>query len=619
MAATKVSAVNALKKKGWTPHNAELIVAGTGYSKAVVDKVPKPYVVMNGGIPAVVSIALANSGVSAPKPKLTKGLKYPTEQQAATFAQYNKLFDNGAEQVYYWSATKGESVSHSSEELAHNIGFDLKALYGDDPDKLANIGAVYYCGKCDTDSCTCGRTSTSLETHEGSFYGTAQAAKWGFDATKPFSDQVRRFYGAYACYLVSGWQHKDKLDEIARPLADSIFAAAMISCAGESRYSSYSALHEVGLRARKKYLEGERWKTSPLGKLLIAQGSTPSGHDTRHHGANGLIASGLYAKNAPWAFKARAAHVLRTSFLFQVKATQESGGCGGLLWAFAADRCYQYARGKLTPVMFIDAVLDLVHNGGALLSKVWNTNIIQHLLDLKRFATPEQMALYAPNDVRAMFGLEECRPVSWAMLNQDGVVVKQRYLVAQNPGYDKLPKASTPADFADGPLWCEWLQTAEVNGGKVVTSLKNVGIRKFSLAVSVGNINDYTKSGAAFMTSVFNYFGAKYNLQTAPSFKKMAFKPRGCYGSGYTIESTEAYNVWAEKRQHAKIAFYAYVAPFTGSTTERNKAWRVWEAENPAPQKVFAKPLHSCSLCKGQDHLGSPGINKSHAELVLKD
>ena len=57
------------------------------------------------------------------------------------------------------------------------------------------------------------------------------------------------------------------------------------------------------------------------------------------------------------------------------------GGFGGPKWGNIANILYQYERGELTPLMFVDTCWGLQHNGGAYFDKQWSTNGLKSVLD----------------------------------------------------------------------------------------------------------------------------------------------------------------------------------------------------------------------------------------------
>ena len=79
------------------------------------------------------------------------------------------------------------------------------------------------------------------------------------------------------------------------------------------------------------------------------------------------------------------------------------GGYGGPKWATIADILYQYERGELTPLMFVDTCWGLQHNGGAYFDKAWPTKYLKQVLDYNLAENIPGLLHYATVPVRNFY------------------------------------------------------------------------------------------------------------------------------------------------------------------------------------------------------------------------
>jgi hypothetical protein len=81
---------------------------------------------------------------------------------------------------------------------------------------------------------------------------------------------------------------------------------------------------------------------------------------------------------------------------------------GGHKWAYIAEVVHKYVTGEYTPLLFVDMCWSLEHNGGQFFGKLWNTNMLQSVLDANKTwgegeATPELLTKLASPMVREFY------------------------------------------------------------------------------------------------------------------------------------------------------------------------------------------------------------------------
>jgi hypothetical protein len=57
---------------------------------------------------------------------------------------------------------------------------------------------------------------------------------------------------------------------------------------------------------------------------------------------------------------------------------------GGDKWAYIAEVVRKYVTGEYTPLLFVDMCWSLEHNGGQFFGKLWNTHMLQSVLDANK-------------------------------------------------------------------------------------------------------------------------------------------------------------------------------------------------------------------------------------------
>lgn len=345
---------------------------------------------------------------------------------------------------------------------------------------------ILMCNHCDTPQCTCGGTSVPLVDQEPEHrkYKPTMLKKWDIDPTASMFAVARDFYCAIACHMISDGTHKDERDRIIKPIAENLLNALLLSCAGESRYNAPAVAHSVLWRVRSPEMRKLVFETPFIqytAALMNGAGMTPGvspiyeSVGTRDQTGHGMVD---FVKKYG---KARSLRIMRSAFtnFCRVKNTYDVA-CGGLTWAHGADVGYRYASGQLTDIAFVDEVFDLIHNGGPILNKVYNVQMASPVLMFKRYADPEQVALYATAEMRKAFGLPVTRHVPNDFMTLDAVLVANRG--------SKLRKAVMRPVPRKKALWCEYVQTA--NMGNVVYPS---GLYKSTMAPTIKSIYGDTK------------------------------------------------------------------------------------------------------------------------------
>ncbi len=156
-----------------------------------------------------------------------------------------------------------------------------------------------------------------------------------------------------------------------------------------------------------------RVKTDILARQMLNYVVLASAGEARHGEGSplGLLASSLHAvistdsREEVWP---RVAHLLRAGYSYEAVLTairevlnelHFSGGYAGKKWLAIVDLGLSFAQGELTPTVFLDLVVDIVHNGGWAFDKYYN---LRHrcdahnteffkVLSVKRNARPSRL------------------------------------------------------------------------------------------------------------------------------------------------------------------------------------------------------------------------------------
>ena len=90
------------------------------------------------------------------------------------------------------------------------------------------------------------------------------------------------------------------------------------------------------------------------------------------------------------------------------KAFGQVSTYGGYKWAYIAEVVRKYVTGEYTPLLFVDMCWSLEHNGGQFFGKLWNTHMLQGVLDANKHwsegeGTPELLTKSASPSVREFY------------------------------------------------------------------------------------------------------------------------------------------------------------------------------------------------------------------------
>lgn len=208
---------------------------------------------------------------------------------------------------------------------------------------------------------------------------------------------ARNTYGIIALGVISG--KMDLVNTELRSTANAVARALTISCFGESRYSLGCVLTELLARSPKPEELRKRWEHGDglIGRTALAMClSDPRSRGITiypHGGVVGRDAVNINAIKDMGLTVRQMAHVSRTILISSLRLLRgEQPGYAGTLWAYGADLVVRYWTGKLSPMMFLDHVFNLVHNGGQLLNKVYYSSGLSPFLNTRRHATPESVA-----------------------------------------------------------------------------------------------------------------------------------------------------------------------------------------------------------------------------------
>ena len=223
----------------------------------------------------------------------------------------------------------------------------------------------------------------------------------GIEYDVPLVTSARRVYTAVALGLLHN--KMDVAKEIVAERAETMAAQLLMSCIGESRYVSHIYMHSLLYRMNNHH--GRVVKSSPMG-VFVSKHFDTGATVTRDYAVLGSTAVDEIG-GAPYDH-VQLARMVRTVLR---DAQRDSAGIAGPAWYYGAHLLYQYYSGKISPLVFVDSVFDQIHNNGNILNKVTPRDQYAHLLqswlDYKRRASVEDLALWAPNDVRRKMGLAE--------------------------------------------------------------------------------------------------------------------------------------------------------------------------------------------------------------------
>lgn len=223
---------------------------------------------------------------------------------------------------------------------------------------------------------------------------------------------ARSFYGA----LILGQQtgRKDVKDKIVHEIAEHLNDAILLACAGEMRSTVSSSMKGIqkgvayyrnarGMKDIPSIHFGHKWiYTRPFGMNNYAARCMDEGVGNRHASANVF-----YEEVVDKFGKAHALRILANHFEWQGIYTG-GGGYGGPLWSQAARLGYNWTRGRISDVAFVDMALDLHHNGGVLFTKTHKIPAyFEAWLNARVEADAEWIIDWTPNAIRKAFGHEE--------------------------------------------------------------------------------------------------------------------------------------------------------------------------------------------------------------------
>lgn len=106
---------------------------------------------------------------------------------------------------------------------------------------------------------------------------------------------------------------------------------------------------------------------------------------------------------------------------------------GGYWWGLAADVVLRYIKGEMSDIVFIDTVFGMQHNGGTLLSKIYDCIHLDTLLDLKRVSNDSaQLWPWTSSRVRDLY----CRVAEQS--GEPERIANAEY-ITQHRGEDTIP------------------------------------------------------------------------------------------------------------------------------------------------------------------------------------
>jgi hypothetical protein len=209
---------------------------------------------------------------------------------------------------------------------------------------------------------------------------------------------AQEFYGHLAASILQG--NRNKAMPKIYPIAEKVAAALALSCLGEARYISGCTLNEILMRCppEKRAAVILGWfkqihpdKRNTIGSWHIANVEVNAVQPEKGHVSAHLSASrdSAVVPAMPSADMARIAyHVLIMSLRLH---NTSHAGYAGAYWTYGAKMAHEYYTGKLSPVLFLDHVFNLVHNGGGILNKVFDYTHLTSFLSFRRTASPETL------------------------------------------------------------------------------------------------------------------------------------------------------------------------------------------------------------------------------------
>lgn len=279
------------------------------------------------------------------------------------------------------------------------------------------------CEFCGTHECVC------IQLHigsEGGLYSSSTLSLFYLKAVQRRELDVlaRRFYGAIALAKPGNSAHTRIRDEIIYAIAEELCNAIVLACAGEFRYSAHRGMIGLTQHVHADKLvkifnmrrRGSTWEWGPrvqrrLGKCVgSGYAAVLNGASTRPSIDRGSFAIEFHRLALQPYGRTAALRTLRNGFLWDGKyySKRVNSGYGGITWAACAQVAYDYSRGRISAIEFVDRAFDLQHNSATVFNKTHCvTSTFKYWLDARSEASVGWLARWTPNDVREAFGLSE--------------------------------------------------------------------------------------------------------------------------------------------------------------------------------------------------------------------
>lgn len=344
------------------------------------------------------------------KPELLAMLKNTTPKQTPLKRVYN----------IHIVGRPGE-IWDMSPSLSNSNGYPESAM----GDGGLRTGHMWSCDNCGTDSCLC---VANLIGSPGGFYSPTTCKDYGLPrkyVRRELDVLARRFYGAMVLAEPGNKRHTRIRSEIVLDIAEELCNAITLACAGEFRYSIHKGakgltrqtnadklVKQFGMRRRGKFYNWQPRVHEHLEGFLgggYAQLLAAKKANISTSGNERVMFAELFFQVVLRTYgRTTALRTLRNGFLWDGKYYSErlSVGYGGIAWAACAQVAYDYSRGRINPITFVDRAFDLQHNNATVFNKTHNvTTTFKYWLDARSEAGVEWLARWTPNDVREKFGL----------------------------------------------------------------------------------------------------------------------------------------------------------------------------------------------------------------------
>jgi hypothetical protein len=280
-------------------------------------------------------------------------------------------------------------------------------------------GLCHCLGPCGQKGCSCSDSeSYNLPQH---VIETLKTFGCVDEKGKPFDlhADARLFYGAVAMYQMKQTEDNRRiLADLSSMLASRFLTAIVTACAGEFRSAAINDTGHMwvqrtyGAQANKKGKLSRDEMNFHFDLYYLMSRPRGMGKYVRYIRATRARSEGDQRTSSALVFKKWVIdkYGIEVGLRHNVNfwRMQGGGGVGGDRWADAAWVGLQYAKGLMTPMMFVDLAFNLQHNNAILFTKTHKIHrSLQEWLNQRQKCEPEWLIDRAPPELKETMGFKD--------------------------------------------------------------------------------------------------------------------------------------------------------------------------------------------------------------------